>query len=111
MNDWKWGGEYEQSGLRDFGFYLQMGYTLEDAHEGISESGSLHKYGLAFDGKPKEWSAEEIRDMLRTKEYWKYFSDKYNIDFQVRFENRVSWLHFDTPNYEVGGGTPYFFDP
>lgn len=90
VNNWKWGGNFSQSGLRTYDFYMQDGLTLhKDAYRNISKSYSQHKYGRAFDCKFNDYTAEEVRDWI--KRHWAGSG----FDFAITLEEGVSWVHFD----------------
>ena len=52
VNDWKWGGKFQWSGLRTERCNIGSKY-------------SQHKYGRACDIKFKNVSAEEVREFIR----------------------------------------------
>lgn len=87
INDWYWGGEFSQSGLRT---------TKSEYYS----STSMHSVGMAADMKFKNITAEEIREDLRQLKY---------APLITRVENKVSWLHVDTKPTEVK--ELVFFDP
>lgn len=78
INDWYWGGEFNESGLRIPGMET---YSWT----------SLHAWAKAFDGKPQDTPVEKIRtDILSNKkDYHKWFTG---------VETNISWLHLDTRN-------------
>lgn len=82
INDWSWGGNFSQSGLRTVEFY--------GSDESYHKSFSQHKYGRAFDLKFKDVSAEEIRTDL--KAMW----ELQGLGFPITLEDDVSWVHVDT---------------
>ncbi len=93
VNNWAWGGEYSQSGLRTHEFYMQGGNELRPeyiAKEMIADSFSQHKYGRAFDCKFKNHTADEVRQFIKDK--WRI----YGYEWPVTLEEDVSWVHFDT---------------
>jgi hypothetical protein len=91
VNDWKVGGQYSQSGLRTFEFYMQDGKTSAAvAHKKISESLSQHKFGRAFDCKFEDYTAEQARQFI--KDNW----ESSGFDWAITLEEGVNWLHFDT---------------
>ena len=80
VNNWKWGGNYQWSGLRTLN--CTIGADL-----------SQHRFGRAFDVKFKNVSANEVRQHIRgDQEYWS--------EHISRIENKVSWFHFDIANCE-----------
>ncbi len=92
VNNWCWGGDFDQRGLRTYDFYMQNGdlTPIYIAKEKIAESFSQHKYGRAFDCSFKDYTAEEVREFI--KQAWE--EDGY--DWPITLEEDVSWLHFDT---------------
>lgn len=79
INDWYWGGSFEQSGLR-----------TPDAPE-FSPT-SQHTFGRAMDCKFKAVSAEQVRTtVIHNKPLFPY------ITF---LEDDVTWFHFDVRNGE-----------
>lgn len=93
VNNWTSGGQYSQSGLRTFEFYMQDGKTsATKAHELVSLSNSQHKYGRAFDCKFSKYTAEQARQWI--KENW----HKSGLPWAITLEEDVSWLHFDVRN-------------
>lgn len=77
INDWYWGGSFEQSGLR-----------TPDAPE--YSPTSQHSFGRAMDCKFKEITAAEAR--ARVIEHRLLFP------YITFMENDVSWFHFDVRN-------------
>ena len=98
VNDWLWGGSYEQSGLRTFEFYMQDDITTKDtAKLQIAMSCSQHKYGRGFDSKLQNYTAEEARQYI--KDNW----EEHGLGWPITLEEGVSWLHSDTRNREGNG--------
>ena len=78
VNNWKWGGEYTQSGLR---MSDSKYYSLT----------SQHAHGRAGDCRPEDVSVEAIRqDIIDRKYPW--------MKLIKGLELGVSWLHIDTRN-------------
>jgi hypothetical protein len=75
INNWKWGGNFTQSGLR----------TKDWEHYNPK---STHPYGEAVDMKFKNITAEDIRQDL--KERGK------DVPYITECEEDVSWLHIST---------------
>ena len=92
VNNWLWGGDFSESGLRTYEFYMQQGFNRAQAYEKISKSHSQHKYGRAFDCKFSNISAEDARQWI--KDNW----HKSGFDWAITLEEGVSWLHFDVRN-------------
>jgi len=91
INDWKWGGEFSQSGLR----------TPESKYYSPT---SQHSKGCALDLKFRNKTAQQIRDDLA-----EYQFQGNKIPYFTRVENQVSWLHIDTK--PTGQSELYFFNP
>lgn len=87
INDWYWGGSFNESGLR-----------IVD-HEYYSPT-SMHSHCCSGDLKFSNIAAEEIREDLRQLKY---------VPLITRVENKVSWLHVDTKPTE--SKELVFFDP
>ena len=78
VNDWHWGGNYKESGLRSF--TTQTGAKL-----------SQHRFGRAFDIKPKEAVIQDVYEyILGHPREFKFISTLENI------EATPTWVHFDT---------------
>ncbi len=81
INDWKWGGKFKWSGLRN-----------PQARKYYSPT-SQHTFGRAADMKFKNITPKKIRTIIRNDpSYWK--------EMGVRcIENKtVTWLHIDVRN-------------
>jgi len=91
INDWKWGGNFTQSGIR----------TTDSEYYSPT---SQHSIGCALDLKFKHKTAQEIRDDLA-----EYQAQGNDIPYFTRVENKVSWLHIDTK--PTGQTHLYFFNP
>ena len=92
VNNWHVGGEYSQSGLRTFEFYMQGQKNLRPdyiAKQMITDSLSQHKFGRAFDCKLKNHTAEDARKYIKNN--W----DLFGLNWAITLEEDVSWLHFD----------------
>lgn len=87
INNWYWGGAFNQSGLRTVG------------SEYYSPT-SQHSIGKAADLKFKTITADEIREDLRQLKY---------VPLITRVELDVDWLHVDTKH--AGKNEIYFFKP
>lgn len=98
VNDWKWGGKFQWSGLRT-------------SASGYSEL-SAHYRGCAFDVKSKSFTGEQMRMSLKLYEAYLTFGGdlseiKYNMlikmffDFINEIEEDTSfWLHVARVNRE-----------
>ncbi|MCP3921287.1 MAG: hypothetical protein GY714_01750 [Desulfobacterales bacterium] len=93
VNNWAWGGSYDQSGLRTYQFYQQNSLTPKYiAKELVAESFSQHKYGRAFDCKFTNHKAEDVREFIKTN--WNI----YGYEWPITIEEDTNWVHFDTRN-------------
>ncbi|ELH4810082.1 hypothetical protein Q9X96_003116 [Vibrio vulnificus] len=82
VNNWLWGGDFQQRGLRDRGFYKS------DAD--YVSSLSQHKYGRAVDFDVKGLSAKEVR---------KHIIENQHLYPHISFlEVDINWVHFDCRN-------------
>lgn len=79
INDWSWGGRFEQSGLR-----------TTDAPE--YSPTSQHSFGRAMDCKFKTVSAAIVRQQV--------IVNKPLFPYITFLENDVEWFHFDVRNGE-----------
>lgn len=91
INNWKWGGDRQYSGLR------------VDGDDYYSPT-SMHSVGKAADMIFKNTTAHEIRKSVTEME-----SMGIVIPYITRIENGVSWLHIDTK--PTGKTDVYFFNP
>lgn len=93
VNDWFWGGMYDERGFRD----NTQPILKENTIDGILYL-SGHPLGCAFDLKFKHTTAENAREWI-----------KHNEDLfpcKLRLEHRkngkpITWLHFDTKYFEA----------
>lgn len=101
INNWLWGGEFSQRGLRTFDYYLQeltrkIGRTptAEQASDYYEKSRSQHKFGrgLDFDVYVDKVRIDPaiIRKLIIDNRHL-YFIDA--ISF---IEDGVNWVHVDT---------------
>lgn len=92
INDWKWGGNYEWSGLR----------TKESPWYNPY---SQHSFGRALDIKVKDMDAEEVREVLMNAQNPIAHITAIELD-------TPTWVHIDCrnvkPNHESGY---YLFSP
>ncbi len=79
VNDWCFGGRFEQSGLRT------------DECKAYSPT-SQHTFGRAMDCKFRDHTAEEVRQFV--------INSKETFPFITFIEADVSWFHFDVRNGE-----------
>lgn len=91
VNTWASGGEFDERGLRS---------NLCELVKSKTDKGTLylssHMMGAAIDFHTDEYSAEEVRNIIR--KYWNVYSDLPNI----RLERDVSWVHIDV--FDDGSG-------
>jgi hypothetical protein len=87
INDWQWGGNYQDSGMREVDSSIGALY-------------SMHKFGCAMDLKFPDSSVDVVYDyILDNEEYW------YNTGVR-RLENikhTPTWLHIDCANTHLNG--------
>lgn len=77
VNNWKWNGPRQYSGLRTYGTKYYSKY-------------SQHSFGRAFDVVSKDMTAEEMRTFI--------FDNQELFPYVGAIELGVSWLHFDVRN-------------
>jgi len=78
VNDYGWGGQFKYSGMRPF-----VG--------GVGAEYSMHRFGRAFDIKPKETTPQEVHaEILKTPDKFPHLRVLENI------ADTISWVHFDT---------------
>jgi len=95
INNYEWGGNQTQSGLRCNICQLARKWTIEGKIRM-----SAHSTAQAFDFRVKGMSAEEVRNWLvRNQE---------DLPYPIRLEADVDWTHLDTRNT---GQKIYFFNP
>ena len=81
INDWHWGGKFQYSGMRPF-----VG--------GVGAVWSMHRFGRAFDCKPKETTPQEMHAMILAK------PEKFpHIRVLEAIEATPTWVHWDTRNH------------
>ena len=85
INNWKWGGIREQSGLRTMDFY--------STGEKMEESFSQHKYGRAIDCVFSRYSTEEVRQYI--------INNPGEFPYVKGIELGTDWLHIDVRNSET----------
>lgn len=74
INDYYWGGQYEQRGFRRYDYSM-------------GAKNSMHKEGKALDMTFRNISAQEIRREI--------IKNRQKFPFITRMEDKVNWLHFD----------------
>lgn len=85
VNDWFTGGHFQESGLREW----------------MTETGALwsqHKFGSAFDMKPKQATPEEVHA------YILFHPEKFPMLTTLEaIEATPTWIHGDTRNHGKSG--------
>ena len=85
VNDWHWEGQFKYSGLRPFG-------------AGPGDAFSQHRYGRAFDPKPKEVTPQEMHaEILKAPEKFPH------LRVLEAIEATPTWVHFDTRGHTRSG--------
>ncbi|EOV9323797.1 hypothetical protein ACN5WI_002721 [Vibrio parahaemolyticus] len=82
INNWSWGGSFNQSGLRDVSFYGSV--------PKFEASRSQHKYGRAADCKFRDYSASEVRKYV--------LENPDEFPFITFLEVGIGWFHLDVRN-------------
>ncbi|MBY8157108.1 D-Ala-D-Ala carboxypeptidase family metallohydrolase [Vibrio fluvialis] len=90
INNWLWGGDRNQSGLRDDSFYK--------SDSAYADSLSQHKYGRAVDFLVKGIPAHEVR---------KHILENRELYPAITFlEVGINWVHIDCRNGEFRCWSP-----
>lgn len=85
VNDWYWGGQFKYSGLRPF-------------TGGVGAEYSQHRFGRAFDLKPKDTTPQEMFTYIVERQ------DKFpHLRVLENIEATPTWLHFDVRNHTRSG--------
>jgi len=103
INNWFWGGNYDERGLRT---------NLSDIVKGKNKKNSLylsgHVLGKAFDFKVKGMDSEDVRKWIQAHES--------KLPCKIRLEHimnstgkPITWVHFDT-KWETKNPTVYLFN-
>ena len=95
VNDWADGGHYDERGLR-----CNLCPIVKTKTDNDKLYMSAHILGRAFDFDVQDWDASEVRVWIA--------ANKNIIPYNIRLENSVNWLHFDT--YDTGKKV-YIFNP
>lgn len=82
INDWQWGGNFQQRGLRS-----NIDNIVKDHTNNNLLYCSAHCYGQAVDFDIEGYTAEEVRQYLK--------ENKEFLPYPIRLENNVSWVHLD----------------
>lgn len=87
INNWKWGGKFQQRGFRDTSTPMVQTKSKNDI-----PWFSGHVVAMAFDFDVKSMSANEVRKWLK--------DNKEILPFKIRLEGKlndkyISWVHLD----------------
>lgn len=85
VNDWMWDGGFRYSGMRPFDCSVGARY-------------SMHKYGGAFDCKPRDVTVQEMHEEICA--YPMVFP---KLRVLENIEATPTWLHFDVRNHTRSG--------
>lgn len=95
VNDWYWGGQFDERGLR---------CNLDPMMVGKTKAGKIycspHPFGQGVDFDVEGMTAQQVRDWLE--------EHKEELPFPIRLEDGVSWVHMDVRNVGV---KIYLFKP
>jgi hypothetical protein len=94
INNWVWGGNLDERGLRENTSPIVYDRTMNDV---IYLSG--HVLGMAIDFDVEGMSADEVRK-------WLILNQK-ELPYPIRIEAGVSWNHIDVMN--ISGNKIYIF--
>lgn len=87
VNDWLWGGEFTERGLRENTSSIVTDHT--DAGDIYI---SAHVLGKAADFDVKGYTAHEVRQkIIEIQDY---------LPYNIRLEDRVDWVHLDV--FDIG---------
>ncbi|CAM0062698.1 hypothetical protein VPHF86_0267 [Vibrio phage F86] len=91
VNDWKWGGSFDDSGFRDVHFYSSVDAYLK--------SRSQHKYGRAIDAKFKVPAHEVRKFILENPTLFPHV--KFIETGPLKDGRAMSWVHIDVRNGDL----------
>ncbi|CAL9991924.1 hypothetical protein VPHK567_0346 [Vibrio phage K567] len=91
VNDWKWGGRFDDSGFRDVHFYSSVDAYLK--------SRSQHKYGRAVDAKFKVPAHEVRKYILENPDEFPHV--KFIEVGPLKDGSDMSWVHIDVRNGDL----------
>jgi hypothetical protein len=94
-NNWHIGGEFDERGFRCIRCDL-----VKKAFSDGTLYVSPHMRGIAEDFDVKNMTAQEVRDWL--------MDNQQRLQFPIRLERNVNWVHLDTQN--AGTGKVFLFD-
>lgn len=92
INNWKWGGQFTQRGLR----HNKSPLVINKKRPYLS----AHMFGKAVDFDVKGMTAQEVRTWIIT--------NSERLPHPTRLENNVSWVHMDVIN---SGKKVFLFAP
>jgi|GEM_PF-477956 len=105
VNDYMWGGVFDDRGYRDPMTLIDHAYYKESGEIRASWSSftSQHCSGRALDSSFKNILAVDVRSYIisnQNKEEFKYIT---------AIEKEVSWFHFDVRNFKAGDARFFLF--
>ena len=105
INDYLWGGKFDDRGYRDPISLIDKDYFIKtgDIIASWSSLTSQHCYGRALDSSFKNLLAEEVRSYI-IKNNWRN-----EFKYITAIEKGVSWLHFDSRNFKNGNERFFIF--
>lgn len=96
INNWVWGGEQTQRGLRcNVCALVKTQTALEKPYL------SAHVLGKGVDFNVKNMSAQQVRDWLRLNQIL--------LPYPIRVESDVTWVHVDVLEYGQSGDKITYF--
>ncbi len=93
INDWSWGGSFDERGYRENTCDIVLGKTIK----GLIYC-SAHVAGQGIDFDVEGITAQEVRDWL--------IANQDKLPYPIRLEEGVSWVHLDV---RVTGKKIYLF--
>ena len=96
INNWVWGGNKTQRGLR-----CNLCQIVKDKTEDEIVYLSGHPLGKAWDFTVKGMTAQEVRDWLKTNQIL--------LPYPIRVESDVTWVHIDVLEYGQSGNKITYF--
>lgn len=97
VNDWWWGGDFEQRGFRTWEFIFDrnfngdcLQYSPQEAMIDYDAYWSMHKFWRAIDCHSPIYTPDEMRSWVYTHQDL--------VPGIVGVEDNVDWLHFDNRN-------------
>ncbi len=96
VNDWKWGGRFDDSGFRDENFYSSV--------EAYFRSRSQHKFGRAVDAKFKVPAHEVRKYILENPDEFPYVT--FIEVGPLKDGSVMTWVHIDVRNGDLTCWSP-----